>query len=249
MHDLRALREDADAIRDGLQRRGKLDTLGPLVERALALDVERRALIQAVEERKASRNVASQEVARRKKSRENADDLIEQTRALGAEIARLEAELAETESQLEQVLVELPNTPLPEVPAGGEDDGQVLRAWGRPRDEQGLRVHWDIGSALGILDFARGAKIAGSGFIVFRGFGARLTRALMSMMIDVHVREHGYDDGTAPEVRGRHVRRERGRPLPRADGGGPRHQPAPRRNARRRGIAQSLRVLHALLSP
>jgi seryl-tRNA synthetase len=200
VHDLRALREDADAIRDGLQRRGKLDTLGPLVERALALDVERRALIQAVEERKASRNVASQEVARRKKTRENADDLIEQTRALGAEIARLEAELAETESQLEQVLVELPNTPLPEVPAGGEDDGQVLRAWGRPRDEQGLRVHWDIGSALGILDFARGAKIAGSGFIVFRGSGARLTRALMSMMIDVHVREHGYDEVWVPFV-------------------------------------------------
>jgi seryl-tRNA synthetase len=198
VHDLRALREDADAIRDGLRRRGKLDTLGPLVERSLALDVERRALIQAVEERKASRNAASQEVARRKKMRENADDLIEQTRALGTEIARLEAELAETESQLEQVLVELPNTPLPEVPEGGEDDGQVLRAWGTPRDEQGLRVHWDIGSTLGILDFTRGAKIAGSGFIVFRGSGARLTRALMSMMIDVHVREHGYDEVWVP---------------------------------------------------
>jgi seryl-tRNA synthetase len=198
VHDLRALREDADAIRDGLRRRGKLDALGPLVERALALDVERRALIQAVEERKASRNAASQEVARRKKARENADELIEQTRALGAEIARLEAELTETEAQLERILVELPNTPLPEVPEGGEEDGRVLRSWGTPREEQGLRLHWDIGTALGILDFTRGAKIAGSGFIVFRGYGARLTRALISMMVDVHVREHGYDEVWVP---------------------------------------------------
>lgn len=198
MLDLRALRDDADAIRDGLRRRGKLDALGPLVERALALDVERRALIQAVEERKAARNAASQEVARRKKARESAEELIEQTRALGAEIARLEAELAQTEAQLERILFELPNTPLPEVPAGGEDDGRVLRSWGTPREEQGLQVHWDIGSALGIVDFTRGAKIAGSGFIVFRGHGARLTRALISMMIDVHAREHGYDEVWVP---------------------------------------------------
>lgn len=198
MHDLRALRENADAIRGGLERRGKLETLGPLVDRALALDVERRTFIQAVEERKAARNAASQEVARRKKARESADDLIEQTRTLGAEIARLEAELAETEGRLEHILFELPNTPLADVPEGGEDDGRVLRTWGAPRDEQGLKTHWDIGSALGLLDFPRGAKIAGSGFIVFRGTGARLTRALISLMIDVHVRDHGYEEVWVP---------------------------------------------------
>jgi seryl-tRNA synthetase len=198
VHDLRALREDAEAIRDGLDRRGKLDSLGPLVDRALALDVERRALIQAVEERKAVRNAASQDVARRKKARESADELIEQTRALGIEIARLESELADVETRLEQVLFELPNTPLPDVPAGGEDAGRVLRAWGTPREESGLRAHWDIGTALGILDLARGAKISGSGFVVFRGAGARLTRALISMMIDLHVREHGYDEVWVP---------------------------------------------------
>jgi seryl-tRNA synthetase len=198
VHDLRALREDADVIRGGLERRGKLETLGPLVDRALALDVERRALIQAGEERKAARNSASQEVARRKKARESADELIEQTRSLGVEISRLEAELAETEKKLEQILFELPNTPLPEVPAGGEDDARVLRAWGTPRQDEGLRTHWDIGAALGAIDFARGAKIAGSGFIVFRGNGARLTRALISLMIDVHAREHGYEEVWVP---------------------------------------------------
>lgn len=198
MHDLRALREDADAIRGGLERRGKLDTLGPLVDRALALDVERRALIQATEERKAARNAASQEVARRKKARESADDLIEQTRTLGIEIARLEAELGEIEGKLEQTLFELPNTPLPDVPAGGEEDGQLRRSWGTPREETGLKPHWDIGAALGLLDLARGTKIAGSGFVVFRGMGARLTRALITLMIDLHVREHGYEEVWVP---------------------------------------------------
>jgi seryl-tRNA synthetase len=198
VHDLRALREDADAIRGGLERRGKLDVLGPLVDRALALDVERRALIQAAEERKAARNAASQEVARRKKARESADELIDQTRALGVEIARLEGELATIEGTLAQILYELPNTPLPDVPPGGEEDGRVLREWGTPRRDEGLRMHWDIGAALGILDLARGSKIAGSGFVVFRGAGARLTRGLVSLMIDVHVREHGYEEVWVP---------------------------------------------------
>ncbi len=198
MHDLRALRDDADAIRGGLERRGKLVALGPLVDRALALDVERRALIQATEERKAARNTASQEVARRKKARESADDLIEQTRMLGVEIARLEAELADTERKLEQILFELPNTPLPDVPPGGEEDGQLRRSWGTPREETGLKAHWDIGTALGLLDLSRGTKIAGSGFIVFRGMGARLARALITLMIDLHVREHGYEEVSVP---------------------------------------------------
>ncbi|HEU5185527.1 MAG TPA: serine--tRNA ligase [Gemmatimonadaceae bacterium] len=198
MHDLRALRENADAIRDGLRRRGKLDALGPIVDRALAADVERRTLIQAVEERKAARNAASQEVARRKKARESADDLIEQTRALGAEIARLETELASAEAEIERMLFELPNSPLPDVPAGGEDDGRLLRAWGTPREGNDLKPHWDLGTALGILDLARGAKITGSGFVVFRGVGARLTRGLLSMMIDVHVRDHGYEEVWVP---------------------------------------------------
>lgn len=200
MHDLRALREDVATLRDGLRRRGKLDALGPLVDRAIALDAERRTLIQAVEERKAARNTGSQEVARRKKARESADDLIEQTRALGVEIARLETELSAAEGQLDRIMLELPNTPLTDVPEGGEDDGQVLRAWGTPREDASLRPHWEIGTALGILDLTRGAKLAGSGFIVFRGLGARLARALITMMIDVHVRDHGYDEVWVPFV-------------------------------------------------
>jgi seryl-tRNA synthetase len=200
VHDLRALREDVATLREGLRRRNKLDTLGPLVDRAIALDGERRAMIQAVEERKAARNAASQEVARRKKARENADALIGQTRALGDEIARLEAELTATERQLETIMLELPNIPLADVPPGGEDEGTVLRAWGTPREKAGLRPHWELGTALNVIDLTRGAKLTGSGFIVYRGLGARLVRSLISMMIDVHVRDHGYEEVWVPFV-------------------------------------------------
>src|SRR5918911_5405749 len=121
MHDLRMVREQLDALRDGMRRRGRLDALAPVLERAEALDRERRAMIQAVEERKAARNAASQEVARRKREREDATELVTRARALGDEIARLEGELSETEGRLTAALLEVPNVTLPDVPAGGEE--------------------------------------------------------------------------------------------------------------------------------
>ena len=150
MHDLRALREQIDALRDGMRRRGKLEQLGPLLDRAEALDRDRRLNIQAVEERKAARNVASQEVARRKRAKENADDVVAQSRALGEEIARLEAELAAAESELERIMYELPNVTLPEVPSGGEECNVIVREWGTPRSESGLKPHWELAEALGL---------------------------------------------------------------------------------------------------
>ncbi|MGH7717759.1 MAG: serine--tRNA ligase [Gemmatimonadaceae bacterium] len=197
MHDPRLLREGVDTLREGMRRRGRLDLL-PVVDRAAALDRERRAAIQAVEERKAARNAASQEVARFKKSGQDASALIEQTRALGDEIARLERELAASEAELSALMLELPNVTFAEVPAGGEEHNVVLRSWGTPRDEEGLLPHWEIGERLGMLDLARGAKIAGSGFPLLRGGGARLTRAFISFMLDVHTREHGYEELWVP---------------------------------------------------
>jgi len=200
MHDLRALRDQIDLLRDGMRRRGKLDQLGPLLDRAEQLDRDRRLNIQAVEERKAARNVASQEVARRKRAKENADDVVAQSRALGEEISRLEAELTTAEAELERIMYELPNVTLPEVPSGGEECNVVVREWGTPRRESGLKPHWELAEALGILDLARGAKISGSGFVVFRGAGARLVRALMNLFLDVHTREHGYEEVWVPVV-------------------------------------------------
>ena len=183
-----------------MRRRQKLDELAPLLDRGVALELERRTVIQAVEERKAARNANSQEVARRKKAGEEADDLITSGRQLGDEIQRLENELAAAESELRDILLGVPNVTLPDVPAGGEEANMVVRSWGEPRKTDGIRPHWEIGEEKGIIDLQRGAKISGSGFIVFRGLGARLTRALMNFFIDTHVSENGYEEVWVPVV-------------------------------------------------
>ena len=201
MLDIRVLRERGDELRDALDRRGRLDALAPVLERAERLERERRELIRAVEERKAARNGASQEVARRKRAGEPADDLVAQARALGEEIARLEQELGGAEQGLEALLYEIPNITAPDVPAGGEEANAVVRSWGEPR-KSAPRPHWEVGEALGILDLERGVKISGSGFVVLRGAGARLVRALMSFMLDLHSRRHGYEEVWVPFVVG-----------------------------------------------
>ncbi len=198
MHDLRMVREHIEVLRDGMRRRGKLDTLAPIIDRAQRLDAERRAIIQVVEERKAARNGISQEVARRKRAGEQAEDILGQSRALGEEIARSEGELAGIERDLETSLLEIPNVTLSSVPEGGEESNTIIRAWGSPRDPAGLKPHWEIGVSLGVIDFERGAKISGSGFIVFRGKGARLVRGLMNFMLDLHTSEHGYEETWVP---------------------------------------------------
>ena len=200
MHDLKSLRDQIDLLRDGMRRREKLDQIGPSIDRAEALDRDRRLTIQAVEERKAARNTVTQEVARRKKAKENADELVAQSRAIGEEVSRLEAELAASESELERIMLEIPNIPLPEVPNGGEECNVIVREWGTPRLEAGLKPHWEIAEALGIIDLARGAKISGSGFVVYRKAGARLVRSLMNFFLDVHTGEHGYEEVWVPVV-------------------------------------------------
>jgi len=200
VHDLRMLRDQLEVLRSGMRRRQKLDLYASLIDRGAALEVERRSMIQAVEERRAARNANSQEVARRKKAGEDASALIAQGRELGEEIAKLESELARTASELRDILLGMPNVPLDEVPEGGEEANRVDKTWGEPRDSKGVRPHWEVGEALGIIDLARGAKISGSGFIVFRGLGASLTRALINYFIDVHVREHGYEEVWIPVV-------------------------------------------------
>ncbi len=194
------VREHIDALRSGMRRRGALDALSPTIDRAIALEKSRRETIQAVEERKAQRNTVSQLVGERKRAKESADDLQHEARSLGDEITRLDRELAETERELSAILLELPNITLDQVPSGGEENNAAVRSWGAPRETARLRPHWEIGTKLGIIDFERGAKISGSGFIVFRGVGARLVRSLMNLMLDVHTREHAYEETWVPVV-------------------------------------------------
>jgi seryl-tRNA synthetase len=194
------VREHIDALRAGMQRRGALDALSPTIERAVALDRSRRETIQAVEERKAARNAVTQQVGQRKRAGEAADDLQQRSRDLGDEIARLDRELAQTETELSTILLELPNVTLEQVPAGGEERNEVVRTWGTPREGGRVQPHWEIGTKLGLVDFERGAKISGSGFIVFRGAGARLVRSLLNLMLDVHSGAHGYEETWVPIV-------------------------------------------------
>jgi seryl-tRNA synthetase len=196
--DGRMVREQADLLREGVRRRGSLDKHGPLIDRAERLDRDRRATIQAVEERKAARNTTSQEVARRKKAGESADDLMASARELGAEISRLEAELATSQGEFDAILIELPNVTLPEVPEGDASKNEIVSTWGEPRAAGSVKPHWEVAETLGLLDLPRGAKIAGSGFIVYRGRGAKLQRALMNFCVDLHTREFGYEETQVP---------------------------------------------------
>ncbi|MEO9019628.1 MAG: serine--tRNA ligase [Gemmatimonadaceae bacterium] len=198
MHDLRLLRENPEVFRDGLARRNMLESSGTLVDHAVTLDGERRATIQRVEEIKARRNAVTQEVAKHKRSGEAADGLVSEGRSLGDEIDALEMHLGSIEEELKAVMLQIPNMPLADVPSGGEENNRVVRTWGTPRDTEGVVPHWDIGKNLGLIDLERGAKISGSGFIVYRSKGARLVRALMNLMLDTHTGEHGYEETWVP---------------------------------------------------
>src|ERR1035437_3624472 len=138
------VREQADALRDAVRRRGSLDRHGPLLDRAERRDRARGVTIKAVEQRKAARNGASQEVARRKKAGEHADDLVASARELGAEIARLEAELAASQGEFDGILLELPNVTLSEVPEGDATANVVVSTWGEPRPAGSVKPHWEV---------------------------------------------------------------------------------------------------------
>lgn len=200
MHDLRSVREQITTLRDAMRRRGKLDVYGPLIDEAEAVDRARRAAILRVEEQKAKRNALSAEVGKLKKAGQNADAVQAEARALGESIAAGEAEQAGAEARLTELLMGIPNATLADVPEGDESANTVVRSWGTPRAATGVAPHWDVAAKLGMLDLERGAKISGSGFIVHRGRGARLVRALINVMLDLHSGAHGYEEIWVPVV-------------------------------------------------
>jgi seryl-tRNA synthetase len=198
--DIRRIREEPDAVRARLAVRGG-SGLAEAVARASELDEERRQLVGRVDDLRARRNEVSPRVGdlKREGKHEEADAVIREMRVLGDELAGLETRLAEVDESIRQALLEIPNTPAEDVPAGGESENVVLREWGTaPEGDWERRPHWEVGEALGLLDLPRGAKIAGSGFPVYMGMGARLERALINFMIDLHTREHGYTEVWPP---------------------------------------------------
>lgn len=199
MLDIKALRADPEAAREALGRRSDPDVL-ELLERALELDRDRRDLIQQVEGLRARRNDASEEIGQLKREGRDAAPLIEEMRDVADRIDDLDEQLTDVEDVLEATLLRIPNLPDPRVPAGDEEAFRVLRTWGEPSDVQveDGRPHWELGERLGILDLERGARVAGSGFPLLVGDGARLQRALVTFMLDLHREEHGYEEVAPP---------------------------------------------------
>lgn len=200
MLDLRRIREEPEVVRSLLARRGKPEVLEQ-VDAVLALDAERRSLIGQVDALRAQRNEASARVAELKRAgrHEEAERVIAEVRQLSERLGELEARLAEAEEGVRGLLLQIPNLPEPDVTPGGEEANRVIREWGEARSfEFEPRPHWELGEALGILDLPRGAKVAGSGFPLFVGMGARLERALIDFMLDLHTREHGYTEVWPP---------------------------------------------------
>lgn len=192
MLDIKRLRSEPDEIKKALQRRG---IQAPLDEFA-ALDQQRREIIFEAEAKKAMRNRVSDEIAAAKKSGADAGDKIAAMKKVGEEIKVLETSLKQVEAQLDDIVLELPNTPLPDVPDGPDESCNVeVRRHGEPRrfDFQ-PQAHWDLGAKLGIIDQERGAKVAESRFTLLKGMGARLERSLINFFLDVHTQEHGYTE-------------------------------------------------------
>jgi seryl-tRNA synthetase len=198
--DLKRIREQPDFIIERLSRRGKPE-FADEIRALLRLDEERRALIAEVDTMRARRNEVSPEVGRLKKAGRHgeAEPLVLEMRALGERMAVVEARANEVDSAVQDLLLGIPNIPSDAVPAGGEECNIVMREWGEePRFDFEPRPHWEIGESLGLLDLPRGTKITGSGFPVFVGQGARLERALIQFMLDIHTREHGYTEIAPP---------------------------------------------------
>ncbi|MFL5644623.1 MAG: serine--tRNA ligase [Chloroflexota bacterium] len=217
---LQRLREDAETVRDGAVRKGEDPGL---VDRALELDADRRRLLSESEALKAERNTASKRIGQAIKDGAAPDgpevaDLRAASTAAGTRIAALDAELATTEAALDDQLLRIPNPPDPDIPVGGEEANVTIRVWGEQlarevpfEGEVGAdappggptwerKPHWELGETLGILDNARGAKIAGSGFPVYKGAGSALQRALIAWFLDVHSRENGMTEVWPPAV-------------------------------------------------
>ena len=196
MLDLSFVRDNLELVKQKMRERGLADILGNFE----SLDRERRRLLTEVEGRRARRNRVSDEIAALKKQKQDASALIAETKPLGEEIKQLDEQAKACDERLREVLRLVPNVPHASVPVGSTAaDNQEVRRWGQPRQfDFTPKAHWDLGPALGILDFARATKIAGARFAVYRGVGAKLERALANFMLDVHTREHGYTEILPP---------------------------------------------------
>jgi seryl-tRNA synthetase len=193
MLDIRLIRENPELVRQALEKRGESPDRTGALDSILEIDERYRSLLRRTEELRAKHNEISKQLG---KSKEKPPQLIVQMRQLGEQISSLQQQTKEAKGSLDSLLLELPNMPHPGVPVGrSEDDNIVVRSWGKPKQLSFKPLpHWELGENLGIIDFHQGVKLSGTRFYVLKGLGARLQRALISFMLDVHVTEHGYKE-------------------------------------------------------
>ncbi|WP_208587122.1 serine--tRNA ligase [Gracilibacillus suaedae] len=199
MLDMKMLRKNFAEVKEKLAHRGEdltdLDRFGDL-------DEKRRDLIAETEQLKAKRNEVSKQISLLKKEKKNADDMITEMREVGDRIKTIDQELRQVEEELELLMLSIPNIPHESTPVGeSEDDNVEVRKWGEvPSFDFEEKPHWDLATELDILDFERAAKVTGSRFVFYKGLGARLERALINFMMDLHADEHGYQEILPPHM-------------------------------------------------
>ena len=198
MLDIRRLRTETESVKRALARRGA-DGLVEALDEVLGVDELRRSMLAEVNELKAQRNEVSKKIGELKREGADAADPIEEMKGVGERISELDGKVTQADERIQALLLVTPNPPLEEVPEGGVENNVVVRTVGSPVDF-GFepKPHWDLASALDILDLPRGSKLSGSGFPVLKGMGARLQRCLIDFMLDIHTEEHGYTELRVP---------------------------------------------------
>lgn len=196
MLDIKLLRSDLEGVKKILATRSGSYNLDEFTD----LDVRRRELLQETEQLKNKQNVVSKQVPIMKKEGKDVSAVFEEMKVLSDQVKNLDNELKEIDEKLEAILMVLPNLPNQAVPVGASDEqNEEMRKWGEVRHfDFDIKAHWDIGEGLDILDFEKAAKVTGSRFVFYKGLGARLERALMNFMLDMHVDQHGYTEVFPP---------------------------------------------------
>ncbi|MFW5736071.1 MAG: serine--tRNA ligase [Halanaerobium sp.] len=198
MLDMRFIRENPEVVEEAMEKRNMESPVAKFQE----LDDKRRDLLYEAEQLKHKRNVNSDKIGELKRNGEDASDLISEMQDVSARIKELDQEVAEVEAELNDLLLAIPNIPHDSVPVGSdEEDNKEIKKWGEPRKfDFEFKAHWDIGEDLDILDFERGGKVTGTRFTFLKGAGARLERALINFMLNLHADEHGYKEVFPPFI-------------------------------------------------
>ncbi len=196
MLDIKLLREDLEGVKAALAKRSGNYNLDEFTE----LDVKRRTLLQQVEAHKSRQNAVSKQIPAMKKAGEDTTAIFAEMKQLSDEVKVLDAEVKEIDEKISNIVMRLPNLPNPLVPVGKDDtENFEMRKIGEPRNfDFEIKAHWDLGENLDILDFEKAAKVTGSRFVFYKGLGARLERAIMNFMLDMHVDKHGYTEVFPP---------------------------------------------------